>query len=161
MSKLSAIKLAKFFEREINLSKSLLIVDISGTYELFGRYRIEPKENYFVIYDIKTRTQLDFSTLKYATAWCILTESNKLMESRRLQMLDLKLTSLYTDIQIHRKMLKTSSNSSVKLLHTIKLQEDSYKRKTVIKEIDMYINNSKTLQVKKFTSKKERNFKYL
>lgn len=161
MISLNVTKLAKFFDKEIKDSKNLLIVLNNGTYQLFGRYKIEPNSTYCEVYDTKTKQTVQFSTLKYATAWCILTDSNKFVESRRLQLLDLKLCSLDTDMQIHRKMLKSSCDLDAKLLYSIKLQEDSYNRRIVIKEIDTYINNSKTLQDRNFAGKKERNFKCL
>jgi len=45
-------------------------------------------------------------------------------------------------------------------LYKIKLQEDFYKRKLVVSEIDTYINNSKTLHTAKIKPKKQPIFKY-
>lgn len=161
MINLSVSKLARFFDQELEEAKKFLIVSNNGVYELFGRFKIEPKKTYFLVTDFKTKETVEFSSLKYAVAWCILLDGEKHVDSRRLHTLDLKLCSLYTDIAVHRKMLKSANDSDAKLLYKIKLQEDSFKKKTVIKEIDTYINNSKTLQGKKFTVKKERNFRYL
>jgi hypothetical protein len=161
MINLKISKLAKFFDQELEDAKKILIVSNNGVYELFGRFMIEPKKSYFLVTDFKTKEAVEFSSLKYAMAWCILLDSNKYVDSRRLHSLDLKLCSLYTDIAVHRKLLKAANDSDAKLLYKIKLQEDSFKRRTVIKEIDTYINNSKTLQGRKFNTKKEHKFKYL
>lgn len=161
MINLSANKLAKFFDRQISDVKNILIVSTQGTYDLFGRFRIENKNLYFLVTDTKTKNTVDFSSLKNAVAWCVLEDEGRYRDSRRLQTLDLKLCSLQTDIEVHRRMIKVSSDSDSKLLYILKLQEDSYKRKIVIQEIETFINTSKTIQAKKFDSEKEHKFKCL
>lgn len=155
MNSLSVSKLAKFFDQEIAIAKKLLIVSNNGVYELFGRFRIEPIDSYFIVIDTSTKERVEFSTLKYAVVWCVLIEGRKFTESRRLEKLDLKLSSLHIDIQANRKILKTSTNAYTKIIHATKLQEDSYKRRNVIREIESFINSSKMLQDKKFSSGKE------
>lgn len=161
MISLSVSKLAKFFDKGIEETKKILIVSSNGTYELFGRFKIESNQMDFHVTDFETKETVNFSSLKYAVAWCVFLGENKYMYSKRLQLLDLKLSSLKTDIAVHRKMLKASIDEGSKLLYKIKLQQDSYKRKEVIAEIEFYINNSKKLQGTKFNTNKELNFKYL
>lgn len=161
MINLRVSKLAKFFDQELEQAKKILIVSNNGTYELFGRFKVDLVDSYFSVLDIKTRETVQFSSLKYAVAWCILADSGRHIDSRRLHMLDLKLCSLNIDAKVHKNMLKSATNEESKLLYKIKLQEDFYRRKAVMSEITAHINNSKTLQSSKFSSKKERNFRYL
>lgn len=161
MINISVNKLANFFDKQLVDVKKLLIVSDHGTYELFGRFRIKHNSSYFTIVDVKTKELLDFSNLKHAVSWCILEDSGLYSDARRLQSLDLKLCSLQTDIAVHRRMIKVSTDVDSRLLYTIKLQEDSYKRKSVVREIESFINKSKILQDKKFDSEKEHKFKYL
>lgn len=155
-----ASKLAKFFDREIKDAKEMLIVAGPTGYELFGRFKIEPVDSYFYVSDIHYNERVELSSLKHAVAWCILADCGKHHQSRRLQFLDLKLSSLATDTMIHRRKLKSANTDYDKLLYKIKLQEDFHKRKTVINEIDSYIKNSKDLHEVKMNPKKQRIFKY-
>jgi hypothetical protein len=155
-----ASKLAKFFDKEIkDVSKMLIVAGPTG-YELFGRFKIEPNDSYFFVSDIQYNEKVELSSLKNAVAWCILADCGKYHQSRRLHFLDLKLISLATDTSMHRKKLKSANTDYDKLLYKIKLQEDYYKRKVVINEIDSYIKNSKNLHEVKMTPKKQRIFKY-
>jgi hypothetical protein len=155
-----ASKLAKFFDRELKDAKEMLIVAGPTGYELFGRFKIEPVDSYFFVSDIHYNERVELSSLKHAVAWCILADCGKHHQSRRLQFLDLKLSSLATDTMIHRRKLKSANTDYDKLLYKIKLQEDFHKRKTVINEIDSYIKNSKDLHEVKMNPKKQRIFKY-
>jgi hypothetical protein len=158
MNMLRVSKLAKFFDREIKDAKKILIVSTNGAYELFGRFKIEPKNSHVAVVDFNTRTTLEFSSLQYAAAYCVLLEGESHVAARRVHLLDLKLSSLCLDMSVHRKMLKVSTSADSKLLYKIKLQEDSFRRKTVIQEINSYINNSKILQGKTFTTRKRKKF---
>jgi hypothetical protein len=160
MISFSASKLARFFDKEIKDASKMMIVAGPTGYELFGRFKIEPKSSYFYVSDIRYTEKVELSSLKTAVAWCILSDSGKHHQSRRLQLLDLKLSSLDTDTKIHRKKLKSATTDYDKLLYKIKLQEDFFKRKMVINEIDSYIKNSKTLHQVKMNPKKPRIFKY-
>ena len=160
MISFSASKLAKFFDRELKDASKLLIVAGPTGYELFGRYKIEPKNSSFYVSDIYYNEKVELSSLKNAVAWCILSDGGKHHQSRRLHMLDLKLTSLITDTMIHRKKLKSATTDYDRLLYKIKLQEDFYTRRIVLSEIETYIKNSKTLHQVKMNPKKQPIFKY-
>lgn len=153
-------KIAKFFDKEIKDAMQILIIAGPTGYELFGRFKIEPNSSCFYVSDIRYSEKVELSSLKNAVAWCLLTDSGKHHQSRRLQLLDLKLSSLDTDTKIHRKKLKSANTDYEKLLYKIKLQEDFYKRRLVIKEIETYVKNSKTLHQVKMNPKKQRIFKY-
>jgi hypothetical protein len=153
----SAYKLADFFRETLSdRIKDVLIVSNNGAYELFGRYRINQRNNLYCITDIVTKKQTEFSILKAAVAWCTFASSGKDISSKRLYYLDLKLASLDIDIKIHRDRIKKSSLPSKKQLHLVKLQEDIGKRRHILSEIEKIINTSKELQAKKFSSVQKR-----
>jgi hypothetical protein len=160
MIMLRAAKLAKFFDKELKDIMKIVIVAGPTGYELFGRFKIESNNSYFNVSDIQTAEKVELSSLRYAVAWCILADCGKYHQSRRLHILDLKLSSLNMDTTIHRKKLKSANTDYDKLLYKIKLQEDFYKRKLVINEIDTYVKNSKTLHNIKMNPKKQPIFKY-
>lgn len=156
----SASKLAKFFDKELKDIMKIVIVSSPTGYELFGRFKIESNNSYFYVFDIKYNEKVELSSLKNAVAWCILADCGKYHQSRRLYALDLKLSSINMDTTIHRKKLKSANTDYDKLLYKIKLQEDFYKRKLVIDEIDTYVKKSKTLHNIKMNPKKQPIFKY-
>lgn len=163
MTNVDVKKIASFFEETLSSRiKDLVVVSGPNEYELFGRFRIHARDYHtYVTYDNITKESKEFSALRYAASWCTLVNANKYLESRRLCSLDLKLCSILVDIAIHRKMLKTASTPEERILYSNKLQEDSYKKKVVLQEMQTFINSSKTLQASKFSSGNTRNFKAL
>jgi len=157
---MNAIKLAKFVDEELqtNLRESLITRDSSGHYYLFGEYAIVRSNNYYTV-SCHDKVLL-FSALKTATAWCVLDHAKKHFHANRIEALDLKLCSIAVDIAIHKNMIRTAKTDSEKLISIIKLQEDNYKRKTILNELEIYINSSKQIQDKNFL-KKDSKFNYL
>lgn len=152
----NSVKLAKFFERELasNLKEVLIVRDSLGKYELYGKYLITKTLNgSFIVQHIDHGIAFnEFYSLKNAVTWCTLHNSGKKVDSDRLQYLDSLITSLDFDIAMHKKILKSRFFDQTKMIYVIKLQEDSYKRRKTLKEIETYINSSKTVQFKKFDS---------
>lgn len=158
------IKLAEFFEGELNSSLQSLIVtkDKLGSYLLFGKYKIVPtKQGYFKVIVADKNLVEEFSSLRNAAAWCTLHNAELYREYTRLQQLDLKLSSLSLDIAVHRQLIRTTKSIETKTLHIIRLQEDSHTKRQVVKEIKSFINSSRILQSKKFSGIKDRTFSYL
>lgn len=163
MTNIDVKKLAAFFEETLSDKiKDIIVASGPNAYELYGRFRIHAPDYYtYIVYDNLTRESKEFSALRYAASWCTLVNANKHVESRRLCSLDLKLCSILVDMSIHRKKLKSASKIEARILYSNKLQEDSYKKKIVLQEIQTFINSSKTLQARKFTARNTRNFKAL
>lgn len=158
----NALKLADFFDSELHsdLNEILVTKDAKGKYMLFGKYFIVPITNgHFKVFIIGHNSPVEFSTLKNATSWCVLHNSGKQFEANRIEALDLKLCSMNVDIAIHKKLARTSIDSFNKLIYTIKLQEDTHKRRLIVQEINNYINTSKRIQEDNFR-KKDPNFNY-
>ena len=139
-------KLANFFEQELKTNlKDLIIPYPNNRYELFGRFRIESKDQLFVITDSKTKQSIRLSSLKNAVLYCTLASVGKHMESRRIENLDLKLMSLQVDMAIHKKMLKSAVDDDAKFIYINKLQEAAYRKKILNAEVTGYINSSKRI----------------
>jgi hypothetical protein len=157
---MNAIKLAKFVNEELqtNLKESLITKDSFGQYYLFGEYAIIRSKKYYTV-SCSDKTLL-FSSLKTATAWCVLDHAKKYFDANRVEALDLKLCSIAVDIAVHKNMIRNAQKDSEKIISIIKLQEDNYKRKTILNELEVYINSSKKIQDRNFL-KKESKFNYL
>ena len=148
-------KLAQFFDNELksDVKNVIITCDRSGVYELFGKYVINQDSLGFKVRGITTGSTLYlFSTLKNAVSWCTLQNEGRMSDAGRLYYLDSKICSIEFDIVVHKKMLESASEQN-RLIYRIKLQEDTYKRRAVLKEINSYINSSKRLQDVRFSKK--------
>ena len=160
----NATKLDQFFSREINaeLKDVLISCDRFGKYSLFGKYTISPtSDDYYKVTISGSESSYEFASLKHALTWCVFSNSSKQREANKIQLLDMKLCGIDVDLAVHRRKLKLASDAFTKDIYIIKVQEDTIKRKLIVAEINSYINNSRQIQVKKFTSKNKMNFKYL
>jgi hypothetical protein len=156
------IKLNKFFEDELksDLKEVLIPKDRIGRYSLFGKYTIVPnKRGCFKVFG--KDVSVEFETIRNAVAWCTLHHSGKIREANRVQFLDLKLSSVYTDLLVHRQLLRKHLELDSKWIYVIKLQEDTIKRKQILDEIKSYINSSKMIQTRKFNRTNQTKFRCL
>jgi hypothetical protein len=151
---MNSIKLSRFFDKSLKDVGNILLVRSNNTYMLFNRFKIT-NNTMCNVYDIKTKETIEFSSLKCSMSYCILVSNSKYTDSRRLYSLDLKLSSLYTDINIHKSMLRNADSIEKRMLYANKLQEDTYQKKLITKEINSYINSSSTLIYRKFAKKTE------
>ena len=159
----NATKLAKFIDSGLNSDiKDILVTKESANkYTLFGKYNVTlNKRGFYSVFSTTTMRFKEFSTLKTATAWCVFDQVGKYRNSDRLESLDLKLSSISTEIAVHKNMVKNASDVDAKLIYTTKLQEDNRKRRITLQEINFYINSSRALQEQKFRSKAPK-FNYL
>jgi hypothetical protein len=145
------IKLNQFFEDELksDLKEVLITKDQTGRYSLFGKYTIVPTNQGWLKVFSKGVT-IEFETIRNAVAWCTLHHAGKTREANRVQALDLQLSSIYTELLIHRQLLRKHLGQDSKWLYVVKLQEGTRKRKQILDEIKSYINSSKMIQTSKF-----------
>lgn len=155
-------KLNKFFDIELrsDIKDILITCDKNGRYSLFGEYTIIPNNGYFDVRSQNVRE--NFSTIKNAIAYVTLHHAGKYFEAKRMCYLDLSLCSINVDIEVHRNLLKKKIDDNSKLIYTIKIQEDTIKKRNIIKEIQSYINSSITIQMTRFDlTNKFKNYKKL
>lgn len=148
-------KLANFVDSELDssLKDVLLSRDSSGKYYLFGKYAIINHKHFYKVYCIKSKEIVEFSSLKNATAFCVLQNAGKRLDAKRVMNLDLRLTSIDVDIAVHKNKIRNSKTTFDSTISITKLQEDTYKRRVLLAELNDYINNSKRIQDNNFRSK--------
>lgn len=159
----NATKLAKFIDSGLksDIREILVTKESPNKYTLFGKYTIILNQRgFYNVFSTKTMMIKEFSTLKTATAWCVFDHVGRYGEGQRLENLDLKLSSISTDIAIHKNMVRIANDSGSKLIYVTKLQEDNHKRRVTLQEINFYINSSRVLQEQKFQAKAPK-FNYL
>ena len=152
---MSAVKIARFVNTRLttDVHQVLFTRDDSGKYYLFGKYIIANVKNIYKVYSVNDDRRFEFSSLKHATAWCVLTNASKYIDARRIEMLDLKLSSIDVDIAVHKNKIKTSTTNFNAIVSITKLQEDTHKRRMILSELTYYLDNSKRIQNDKFNKK--------
>lgn len=154
-------KLVNLFDKELHSDlKKVLITCDKGVYTLFGKYLVRPFNGNFRAIEITSNETAELVTLKHAMTWCTLRNSDKWVASARLETLDLKLSSLNVDIAVHRRMLKLATTEEGQSIYLTKLQEDSYKRRQIVREINTFITDSLSIQSSNFSKAKEHKFIY-
>ena len=151
-------KLDIFLEQELRSDiKDLMIVQHDQSTYLFGKYTISKDSNgYFCVRG--NHTSADFEDLKTAVAYTVLHHERKHREAERIAQLDINLSSIKFELKVHRNMLRNKSYSNDKLIHEIKVQEDTIRKKSILDEIQSYIASSRYLQTKKFNQKQAAEF---
>ena len=99
-------KLKKFFDEEFNseLKNVLITCDQQGRYTVFGEYSIVPtNDEYFRVKS--NNLDLKFCTIRNALAYVTLFHAGKYKEARRIQQLDLSLSSINVDLAAERNVL--------------------------------------------------------
>jgi hypothetical protein len=157
-------KLNELFEDGLtsDLMEVLITRDKQGKYSLFGKYTIIPIDDKgFIAFTPKHLEEYEFSTLVNAASWCTLHNAGRFKEAGRIVLLDLKLSSIKSDIENHIRLLKISKNQSTKFLYVVKLEEDLLRKNIMSEEINYHINSSKRIQEQKFHKSNRQKFKYL
>lgn len=156
-------KFEKFFERELSSIKDIVVfADGDGTYELFGKYKIYPvKGGYYKVNIFNTDTIHEFVNVKNAVTWCTFDNVKKYHEANRIKDLDLRLCSMEVDIAIHQKLANKTKDKNNRWIYITKYEEDVLKKKQMLKELNSYINTSKTIQALKFNKTKGPSFNHM
>lgn len=148
-------KIAQFVNNELSseLQEIIFTKDAAGKYYLFNKYIILKIKTNYRVFRLHSTYRLEFTSLKNAAAWCILDNAGKFRDARRIESLDLKLSSIDVDIAVHKNKIKRSTSNLGTLISITKLQQDTYKRRQIISELATYISTSKTIQDKNFRTK--------
>lgn len=123
-----------------------------GSYEIFNKFRISNSDNKILVESTSYRKH--FNYLKNAVTWCILYKRNMVGEMMILEELDNKLSGIELSIAQHQRLIKVSKNMDDKILYFTKLNEDILKRKSIERELDRMIKESKQYQLKTFMKPK-------
>jgi hypothetical protein len=136
------------------LEDVIIFQNPDNSYELFNTYHINKNDNNeYVIKMHTTFTSHNFNILKHAVAWCTFDKRNMLYQANRILKLDNLLAGLEVDISIHNKIFKNSKSSEDRLIVLAKLNEDKLKKRQITEELNVYINDSKKWQTKRFNTK--------
>jgi hypothetical protein len=149
-------KISQFLSKEFlqNMSNISMIQNNDGSYEFFNRYTVhQVKTGYEVHLKYNSDVKM-FSSLKNALTWCIFENRTKFTQARRIEYLDNMLAGTEVSIEVHKNLIKKTSNTDNQLIYIAKLSEEQAKRKQMILELASFVNESKNWQTRKFVAKR-------
>jgi hypothetical protein len=149
-------KISQFLSKDFlqNMSNISMIQNSDGSYEFFNRFTVhQVKTGYEVHLKYNSDVKL-FSSLKNALTWCIFENRTKFIQARRIEYLDNMLTGIEVSIEVHKNLIKKASNIESQLIYIAKLSEEQAKRKLMIQELSLFVNESKNWQTRKFVAKR-------
>ena len=149
-------KISQFLSKEFlqNMSNISMIQNNDGSYEFFNRYTVhQVKTGYEVHLKYNSDVKM-FSSLKNALTWCIFENRTKFTQARRIEYLDNMLAGTEVSIEVHKNLIRKTSNAENQLIYIAKLSEEQAKRKQMITELSSFVNESKNWQTRKFVAKR-------
>lgn len=148
-------KINQFFNDDIiNRSANIAIFkNPDGSYEFFNKFIIKQENNKVKIYKKTTHDVRTFLSLKFAVAWCVFEEKNKIIEMRKIEDLDRKLGSVDAEIKLHKYLIQNTKNNESKLIYNAKLSNEIAIRKELMHEASNIIKLSTQYQSDRFNKK--------
>lgn len=130
-----------------DLEFGVLIYENEAGYTLFEKYNITKHRDWIEASRNSDSTINFFSSLKNATAWCILDRYNKIVEAKMLIQLDQNVAALSAERLQHDRLRKRGTLESKEIARDKYLQALD-KQKRFQWEIDKYIQMAKKCQNK-------------
>lgn len=150
------LKIENFLKKEFNsnLKDICIIQSEDGSFELFNEYVIRKQTNgLYNVSPLYIISSHQFTSLKNAFTWCIFHKYKRFKDTKRIEELDLLLSSVNVTLFQQKKLLLKSKDLENKLIYNAKIHEEKIKKNIMLKELTNYINISKHLQTRKFLDK--------
>jgi hypothetical protein len=129
------------------LEIGVLIYENDSGYTLFEQYTITKRRDWIEASRNSDSTVNLFSSLKNATAWCVLDRYNKIVEAKRLIQLDQNIAAITAERLQHGRLRKRGTLESKEISRDKYLQALD-KQNRFQWEIDKYIQMAKKCQNK-------------
>lgn len=149
-------KVSEFFNTRLlsTVGDITIFQNDDGSYELFNRYTIQKNPYGFKVVHIYNSDEKLFSSLKNAVTWCVFENRKKYQKAQRIEYLDKMIAGMDLNIEMHKKLIKKSTDTEIKLIYAAKLSDEQNKKKIMLHEMSGYIHESKALQTQKFDAKR-------
>jgi len=125
----------------------------NGVYEVFNSYQIHKKPQGAIVKMYNGDTVNTFISLKNAICWCIFHKRCKASTANRIAELDLKLSAIDVSLNMHQRLFKKTKDADNRMIYLAKLNEDKFKKRQMIQELDGYIQESNYWQQKLYQLK--------
>lgn len=148
MSNIDIDRLQRLFtQKDLHRIEDVLFYrDVDGSFVLFEQYRISKNNEQYLVFKYGQQIEHKFSTLKWATCWCINSRRNKITTINEIIALDRKLSSLDVDIRIQRNLLNSVEDD----FYRTKLSESLLHRAAVLKRLEQHVHDCDRWQNTKF-----------
>jgi hypothetical protein len=143
----------RMFRQEFpDVAANLLIFkDEDNSYRVFDRYRIVPEKPGYRVFCSASDVGL-FSSTKSALGWCIADKHKAFNLARDILVLDSKLTSLTSDINVRANIADASNQPLFRETIETKLESKIIRKKKVESELTKCINWAKYIQQRGFNN---------
>jgi len=149
-------KLEAFAEREIaTIQNNLIVSDGKGGFYAFGKYKIVPDNNMFVV-NMSTQDPVRFGSKRSAISWCIADKLNQYLLARTIHTLDNKKHSLAADIRCRKTIAEQSQSADFKEAVFTKVQSKVEYLSTLNTELEKCLNSAKYMQIRGFSNETAR-----
>jgi hypothetical protein len=129
---------------------NLIYRNEEGTYCVFDRYKIIPEKPGYRVLCSATDVGL-FGSTKTAMSWCIADKHKAFNLARDILALDIKLTSLTSDITARATVADRSTQPQFRETIETKLESKIIRKKKVESELTKCVNWAKSYQAREFT----------
>jgi hypothetical protein len=127
----------------------------NGSYELFGKYQIIPKNPGFLVMCSATEVGI-FNTTRTAVSWCVADKFSHYTLARNILLLDNKLGFISTDIKTRANIADRSGRPDFRETVGTKLETKLIRKKIVENQLTNYVNSAKYLQQRGFNNETAR-----
>jgi hypothetical protein len=127
----------------------------NGVYEVFGKYKIVPENDGFIV--ISSGNEIGtFSSTQTALSWCIAHKYFHYELAKELKYIDIELTNLNNDISVRMSLAKSSDDIDYRRLVSIKLEPKIQRKVTLQNRLTRCINSAKYWQQRGFINEAAR-----
>lgn len=149
--------LDNILDYEIELSPDIIVMKDSEGYLLYNKYRIKNVDNMYRLTTLYTFTELNFTRISSAMAWCIYDYRNKINECRNIINLDSRLGSELFNISLMKKLSNSTNDTELLSLYENKMNESILLQNYILKSLKQYVNAAYEWQKTKFDSQTIKN----
>jgi len=146
----------RLFEQEFQgLLPNTIWQQDDGSYEVFGKYRIQPEFPGYRVHCSATEVGV-FSNTRTALSWCIADKNKSYNTAREILTVDNKLTALTHDIAVRAAVGDRTKNIDMRDVILRKLERKIIHKKLLENQLTKYINWAKYVQQRGFDNETQR-----
>jgi len=149
-------QMERMFQKEINyLMPNVIWQNDDGIYEVFGRYRIQPKYPGFRVFCGATEVGT-FSSTRTALSWCIADKNCAYNTAREILSVDSKLSALTADIATRASVGDRSKDLDRREIISTKLETKIIHKKALENQLAKCVDWAKYCQQRGFDNETAR-----
>jgi len=146
----------RLFEQEFQgLLPNTIWQEDDGSYEVFGKYRIQPERPGYRVFCSATDVGV-FNSTRTALSWCIADKNKSYNTARELLTVDTKLAALTHDISARAALGDRSKSPELRETILTKLESKIIQKKLLENQLAKCVNWAKYIQQRGFEDETQR-----